>query len=113
MGELPCMCWSAFFLLLAQTVVYFSVLQSYFISSGNSNREAKGNVVFHSGYVCTLTEVNHTPFTMKTTLVVSAKAEAAKIKQTPSSSPCLHLALNVSSSFRKITAFTFRSQLHL
>lgn len=56
---------------------------------------------------------SHTPFIMKTTLIVSAQAEAAKIKQTPSSSPCLHLALNISSSFRKITAFTFRSQLHL
>lgn len=46
MGELPCMRWSAFFLLPAQTVVYFSVLQSYFISSGNSNREAKGGYGF-------------------------------------------------------------------
>lgn len=39
-------CCSAFFLLLAQTVVYFLALQSYFTSSGNPNREAMGNMVF-------------------------------------------------------------------
>lgn len=100
-------CSNTFFLLLAQTVVYFSVLQSYFTSSGNSNEEAKENMVFWSGCVCALTVY------VNTTLILSAKAEAAKIKETLSSSPCLHLALNISSSFRKITAFAFRSQLHL
>lgn len=92
-------CSNAFFLLVAQTAVYFSIIRSYFTSSDNSNKEAKKNMVFWSG--CALTEVNHTRFTVRTTLILSARAEAAKIKQMSSSSSCFHLPLNISSSFRK------------
>lgn len=61
-------------------------------------------MALRSGCVCALTGINHTPFTSHDLPVFFietyfiSKGEGGQIKQTPSSSPCLHIVLDNSNA---------------